>query len=1168
MMSNLVCPRFLPATHGPQQMAKGNLQSERSLVAQCRYFPRGFLLPLCFLAILFTGSNVRAEEPIRIASQTQESTENAPDEQLAEASDLLQILQQQIARLSPQIAEADVDATTREQVEGLFGQASADLKLVEELRKQNIDRQQKSEQLKERAKKLRQPPVLPDGSNSAVESMSEVDLEAALATGRVSLNAAEQTLVTDQQTLDQSPERKQLLQDNVTKTEKDVTEAAEQLRALPAKAVTILDAAIRVAAETAHLRATAAHDLAQTTLAQLDAELSLHLPSLQVARQKLLIKLKEERLQSLEIELAEIRKEKAREELTEAQMAEKWLETISNPEIKELGQLRLQLATENDRMTQQDSPKWEQRRKERERALKDFRVTERRIRKRVEKFGTEATRGHELLFFGKTLPSIADIRKEMNEIEQLTAGWQLRQIEYSKIRHRAADVRQMAGESATADENEILDSISALLDQVVENNRQLFLLLADLDAADRSTIVLIDEWSAFSSEHALWLRSHETLTRQDVSEAFPSFQRDGRRLVGSLKSVAGSMSTSLWALLLPAGLAIAVLLAVQSRAKAGLLTRGEEAIRKTCISLQPTGWALLLSVGMAAEGPLFLMLVGNILQSTSDAMATALGQSLSQLGGIAMWLNFFRQVFRQGGLASHHLMWNHVITDRLRRWLRMVFIVAAVPTFLFLVARYIPNQTDTLRRFALERLLFLVLMVCSTALLFRLLFPVNGTFARTLIGQSRFLKGTRYIWTCSIVVAPLFLAICSATGFHHTALSLCDRLGWSIVTASGIILGWSLVMRWLRINHRVMRMELARERAQQKAQQQDQSGEASETSILQPAMTDDAELIVFGTQARQLIRNAAILVMIGCAWGIWSDILPALRIVDRYELWRVSEQVDCVSTTEAGEEETTLKWESRSITISSLLLAAFTVAATVIGVRQLPGLIGMILLRQTSLDSGVRYTATTVIRYLVLIVGTTMVCHSLGLRWSQVQWLVAGLSVGLGFGLQEVFANFVSGIILLIERPIRIGDVVTIDGVSGVVSKIQIRATSITDWDRREYIVPNRELVTGKLLNWTLSDSTNRIVLTVGIAYASDPDKARATMLRIAQEHPNVLDDPGPIATFENFGDSSLDLILRAYLPDMDNRLGTITELHTQIHRIFAEEGIDIPYPQREVRML
>jgi potassium efflux system protein len=338
--------------------------------------------------------------------------------------------------------------------------------------------------------------------------------------------------------------------------------------------------------------------------------------------------------------------------------------------------------------------------------------------------------------------------------------------------------------------------------------------------------------------------------------------------------------------------------------------------------------------------------------------------------------------------------------------------------------------------------------------------------------------------------------------------------------------------------------------------------------LTQHAVTEDSELMVFGTQARQLVRNAAILVMIGCVWGIWFDILPALRVVDRYELWSVQEQVSVTQTSESGEELSMQRWKTRAVTIGSLLLVIFTSAATLTGVRQLPGLIEVILRSRSSVDSGVRYTISTVARYVVLVAGTTIVCHSLGLRWSQVQWLVAGLSVGLGFGLQEVFANFISGIIILIERPIRIGDIVTIDGVSGVVSGIQIRATSITDWDRREFIVPNRELVTGKLLNWTLSDSTNRVMIAVGIGYGCDPEKARTIMLGTAQAHPNVLDDPSPVATFEKFGDSSLELVLRAFLPDLDNRLATISELHTRIHQSFAEEGIDIPFPQREVRML
>jgi len=175
--------------------------------------------------------------------------------------------------------------------------------------------------------------------------------------------------------------------------------------------------------------------------------------------------------------------------------------------------------------------------------------------------------------------------------------------------------------------------------------------------------------------------------------------------------------------------------------------------------------------------------------------------------------------------------------------------------------------------------------------------------------------------------------------------------------------------------------------------------------------------------------------------------------------------------------------------------------------------------------------------------------------------------VGLGFGLQEIFANFVSGLIILFERPVRIGDVVTIDNVTGSVSRIQIRATTITDWDRKEYIVPNKEFVTGKLLNWTLSDKTNRIVVRVGVAYGTDTEKTLAMLQEIADEHPLILKDPPPVVAFEGFGDSTLDLVLRCFLPNLDNRLKVITQLHVTIDRLFKEAGIEIAFPQRDLHI-
>jgi potassium efflux system protein len=191
----------------------------------------------------------------------------------------------------------------------------------------------------------------------------------------------------------------------------------------------------------------------------------------------------------------------------------------------------------------------------------------------------------------------------------------------------------------------------------------------------------------------------------------------------------------------------------------------------------------------------------------------------------------------------------------------------------------------------------------------------------------------------------------------------------------------------------------------------------------------------------------------------------------------------------------------------------------------------------------------------------------LDLDWSQFGWIAAALSVGLGFGLQEVVANFVCGIIILFERPVRIGEVVSLGDVTGTISRIRMRATTITDWDRKDFIVPNKEFITGSLMNWTLSSPVNRLVIPVGVAYGSDTRQARDILLEIAEANPLVLDDPKPIATFEAFADSTLNLSLRCYLPNMDNRLRIQTELCEAIDERFKEAGIEIAFPQQDIHV-
>ncbi|MGE9269875.1 MAG: mechanosensitive ion channel family protein, partial [Verrucomicrobiales bacterium] len=216
---------------------------------------------------------------------------------------------------------------------------------------------------------------------------------------------------------------------------------------------------------------------------------------------------------------------------------------------------------------------------------------------------------------------------------------------------------------------------------------------------------------------------------------------------------------------------------------------------------------------------------------------------------------------------------------------------------------------------------------------------------------------------------------------------------------------------------------------------------------------------------------------------------------------------------------------------------------------------------------GVRYAVTTLGKYAVGAVAILLATQALAVDWSQFGWIAAALSVGLGFGLQEIVANFVCGIIVLFERPIRVGDIVTVGEVTGTVSRIRMRATTITNWERQEFVVPNKDFITGSLINWTLTSPLNRITLNVGVAYGTDTRLARRMLGEIAEEHPCVMEDPGPLVSFESFGDSTLNLCLRCYLPNMDNRMKTITELHEEVDRRFSEAGIEIAFPQQDLHV-
>ena len=177
----------------------------------------------------------------------------------------------------------------------------------------------------------------------------------------------------------------------------------------------------------------------------------------------------------------------------------------------------------------------------------------------------------------------------------------------------------------------------------------------------------------------------------------------------------------------------------------------------------------------------------------------------------------------------------------------------------------------------------------------------------------------------------------------------------------------------------------------------------------------------------------------------------------------------------------------------------------------------------------------------------------------------AALSLGIGFGMQEIFANFISGLIILFERPVRIGDTVTIGALSGTVSRIQIRATTITDFDRKEIIVPNKTFVTDQLINWSLTDTVTRVVINLGLAYETDLPLARKLIMQAVGENVRVLREPAPQLFFVNIGASTFNHDLRFHVRELGDRLPATDELLTEIATRFREHNVEMAFNQMDI---
>jgi potassium efflux system protein len=680
-------------------------------------------------------------------------------------------------------------------------------------------------------------------------------------------------------------------------------------------------------------------------------------------------------------------------------------------------------------------------------------------------------------------------------------------------------------------------------------------------------IALDDKYSDYIQQRILWIQSTEPigpdfLPQLGVSLAWivdgKQWAEAGRTVVRHVRE--RPVRSLMW--FLP----FAVLVSLRRPLRRRLEEFASKVKRASTDRFIYTTRATVVTVLLALGIPALLWALARLL-SGADATADFVqgcAAGLDRSGFMLLSLTLLWHLCRPDGLGEAHFRWRREHLHLVRRNVAGLAAFITPTTFLLTLTNREAFQTyyD-----ALGRLAFCVSLLVLAFFIWRVMHPKRGVL-ETILAEHRggWLDRLAPIWFWGLVALPLAVAVTACSGFFLTAHEMTRRVLWSGWIVVWAVVVFSILLRWLYVTQRRLAVEQLKRRFEAEREAASQAvQEAGETapSEAPSQLPDDVELDVetVSAQTYRLLKIGLTVLVLVALYFVWAEALPALSMLNNIAVW-----VPHGAAITVAEDGTTIL-PAEVITLADIGLAAIVLFATLTISRNFPGLLEILVLQRLPMTPGGRYTVRTLVRYAILIVGIVLTFDAIGIGWSKVQWLAAAVSVGLGFGLQEIFANFVSGLIILTERPIRVGDTVTVAGVSGTVTRIQMRATTVTDWDRKELIIPNKAFVTGEIVNWTLSSATLRLALDIGIAYGSDTETAKRLLLEVAHAEERVLGEPPPRAFFIGFGDNSLNFQLRIYIDDVDDFSAIRDKVLMAIDKSFRKANIEISFPQRDIHI-
>ncbi|WP_429010518.1 miniconductance mechanosensitive channel MscM [Aeromonas allosaccharophila] len=565
-----------------------------------------------------------------------------------------------------------------------------------------------------------------------------------------------------------------------------------------------------------------------------------------------------------------------------------------------------------------------------------------------------------------------------------------------------------------------------------------------------------------------------------------------------------------------------------------------------------TSRLLLRSLLASLPLPAMVLMVRGLLEGAWQyPFAVAVARGLGEIWFLLLALVMARHLTLEKGILIHHFRWPRERVQQVWNQFRTLLLVL-IPSF------FVQGMANSYQEHAfydsLGRMAFMI------GALWLLLFFARLNRERLPLtwGQSDMTKPHllhHFIWN-SLMLAPLLAVIGALFGYFYTSRILLRQLELSLLMGLGCLLVYYLARRWMLIQRRRLAFERAKSKRAEILAQRGRDDNQEELSSEIPDVVEETELDLdtISAQSLGLVRT---LLMLGFTMLVvvqWSDLNSAFSFLSNIEVWQVSSKIGGIEQLSA-------------ITLQDLMLTAFVFILTVVTARNLPGLMELTLLQHLSLSPGTGFALTTTSKYLVILIGALTGFSMLGIDWSKTQWLVAALSVGLGFGLQEIFANFVSGLIILFEKPIRLGDTVTIRDLTGTVTKIKTRATTIVDWDRKEIIVPNKAFITEQFINWSLSDAITRVKLRIRIGLTRDPKLVQRILEESIQASTLVLETPTPEVFLIEFTDSALIYEIRLYVNNMDHRMPITHEVHSLVLEKMQQQGLTLPHQQIDIHL-